>query len=83
MIKLLKLEATKPRTKHIDIRYHYARERMRSGDICVSWIPSADNTADFFTKPLARGLHEKMVRMLNLVRTGELFSSKGSVGFGL
>jgi hypothetical protein len=56
---------------------------MRSGDICVSWIPSADNPADVFTKPLARDLHEKMIRMLNLVRTGELVSSKGSVGVGL
>jgi hypothetical protein len=70
-IKLLKLEATKTRTKHIDIRYHFVRQRIKTGDILVSWIASADNTADIFTKPLAHELHVKMLGMLNLVRTGQ------------
>ncbi|KAF7761077.1 hypothetical protein Agabi119p4_10486 [Agaricus bisporus var. burnettii] len=42
------------RTKHIDIRYHFVKERTANGDIVFEYIPSSDNLADILTKPLAR-----------------------------
>ena len=42
------------RTKHIDIRYHYIRTANEQGEVSVSYIPTADMTADIFTKPLVR-----------------------------
>lgn len=40
------------RTKHIDIKYHFSRERILSGDILLSYIPTEIQQADVFTKTL-------------------------------
>ena len=36
-------------TKHIDVRYMYARELKEAGIIRVKWIPTEDNEADILT----------------------------------
>ena len=38
------------RTKHIDIRHHYVRERTEDGEVILRRIPSEDNPADLMTK---------------------------------
>ena len=40
------------RTKHIDRRHFYARELVENHVINVKYVRSAENLADFFTKPL-------------------------------
>ena len=40
------------RTKHIERRHFFIREVVESGRIVVPFVASADNLADFFTKPL-------------------------------
>ncbi|KAH9075144.1 hypothetical protein Ae201684P_003829 [Aphanomyces euteiches] len=40
------------RTKHIDVRYHFIRERIQLGDVKLKYVSSKDNVADIFTKPL-------------------------------
>ena len=40
------------RTKHIDRRHYFIRELVEDGKIVVPFVSSADNLADFFTKPL-------------------------------
>eukprot|EP00965_Chrysotila_dentata_P080917 2670793-Pleurochrysis_carterae.AAC.1 len=40
------------RTKHIHRRHFFVREKVESHDITVPFVKSADNMADFFTKPL-------------------------------
>jgi hypothetical protein len=40
------------RTKHIDIRYHFVRERVASGDIVVKWVSTVEQQADLLTKQL-------------------------------
>eukprot|EP00965_Chrysotila_dentata_P050063 1658599-Pleurochrysis_carterae.AAC.2 len=40
------------RTKHIDRRHFFVREKVETHDITVPFVTSADNMADFFTKPL-------------------------------
>ena len=42
------------RTKHIDVSYHFTRERIASKEIKVSYVPSTENLADVMTKPLPR-----------------------------
>jgi hypothetical protein len=42
------------RTKHIDVRYHYIRERVESGDVALVHVPSERQLADLMTKPLPR-----------------------------
>ncbi|KAJ8475068.1 hypothetical protein ONZ45_g15738 [Pleurotus djamor] len=40
------------RTKHIDLRYHYIRDHIESGDVECFFISGAENPADMFTKNL-------------------------------
>lgn len=40
------------RAKHINVRFHYLRERVADGDLVVSRVRSSDNTADILTKAL-------------------------------
>src|SRR5277367_1503505 len=54
------------KVKHIDIRHHYIRELLRSGIIILEQVPSADNLADLFTKPLPRDHHQRLLLALNI-----------------
>ena len=38
------------RSKAIDMRYHWIRDRVERGEYSVAWGPGADNFADYFTK---------------------------------
>ena len=40
------------RTKHIDVRFHFIRELVRSKTISVEYVPTADQHTDILTKPL-------------------------------
>ena len=40
------------RTKHIDRRHYFIRECVEDGKLRVPFVATADNVADFFTKPL-------------------------------
>lgn len=40
------------RMKHVDIRYHFLRERVNSDEIKLSYINTNNNLADIFTKAL-------------------------------
>jgi hypothetical protein len=46
------------RTKHIDIKYHYTRERVSDRTIALHYCQTKEMVADIFTKPLARPLFE-------------------------
>jgi hypothetical protein len=48
------------RTRHIDIRYFFVTDRVKSGDIRIEYCPTADMVADFFTKPLQGSLFRKL-----------------------
>ncbi|GJW51190.1 putative RNA-directed DNA polymerase [Tanacetum coccineum] len=40
------------RTKHVEIDYHFVREKVAQGDLRVQHISTHDQIADIFTKPL-------------------------------
>ena len=54
------------KVKHIDIRHHYIRELVQSGTITMEQVPSAENLADLFTKPLPRDHHHRLLDALNI-----------------
>lgn len=49
------------KVKHIDIRHHYIRELIESGSVALEQVPSTDNAADLFTKPLSRDHHHRFL----------------------
>jgi hypothetical protein len=48
------------RTKAIDMRWHWVRDRVRQGHFTVEWHPGRDNLADFFTKAHPATHHRAM-----------------------
>ena len=54
------------RTKHIDIAYHFIRERIASNEVKVIYCQTDDMLADVMTKALPRDKFEKLRSMLNV-----------------
>jgi hypothetical protein len=54
-------------TKHIEIDFHFVRERVAAGELDVRFISSNDQLADVFTKPVTRQMLDRFKTNLNLV----------------
>lgn len=78
-IQLVKNPVYHKRTKHIDIRYHFIREKTENGDIAVEYVPSEEQRADIFTKALPRERFGKLCEALNLQAWHLNHSNGGSV----
>lgn len=55
------------RTKHIEIDFHFVRERVAAGALEVRFISTDDQLADVFTKPATRQMLDRFRTNLNLV----------------
>jgi hypothetical protein len=53
-------DTSKPRTKHIAIKWHHFKDQLKAGHISLIKIPSDSNWADIFTKPLTQYKFEKL-----------------------
>ena len=62
-IKMIDNEKFSNRTKHIDVRYHFAKESIQKNQITLQYVPTDINIADMLTKPLA-GTKIKALREL-------------------
>ena len=51
-LELAKVPKMRPRTKHINIKYHHFREHVQQGTIKVEHVSTDNQIADIFTKPL-------------------------------
>ena len=54
------------RLKHIDIRFHFVREAYQSKLINLRYVPTADQVADMFTKPLSAKQFAKFRKCLQI-----------------
>lgn len=57
-IKLASNPILHRRTKHIDVRYHFIREKVLSQEIELKGIPTTNQIADIFTKALDKSKFE-------------------------
>ena len=55
------------RTKHIEVDYHFVRERVSQKQLQIKFISSKDQLADIFTKPLPLPQFETCRRNLTLL----------------
>jgi hypothetical protein len=53
-IRLVRNPEFHKRTKHIDVKYHYIRERVENREIEVTFVPTEAQLADIFTKALPK-----------------------------
>ena len=56
-----------PRTKHIDVRYHFIREHVMNGTVELHFVPSEEQTADIFTKALDESTFTRLVGKLGML----------------
>ncbi len=63
-----------PRTKHIDVRYHFIRWVVENGALQLVYCPTADMVADVLTKALPSPESQTLCRM-----SGTSRSLRGSV----
>jgi hypothetical protein len=47
------------RTRHINIRYFFVTDRVKSKEVSIEYCPTEEMDADFFTKPLQGSLFRK------------------------
>ena len=48
------------RTKHIELDYHFVREKVSAGALTTRYVPSQSQLADFFTKAVSKDTFHKM-----------------------
>ncbi len=61
------------RSKTIDMRFHWTRDRIRQQQFQVVWAPGKVNLADFFTKALPVHIHQARMHQLVQVPNPHLF----------
>jgi hypothetical protein len=55
------------KTKHIPIKYHFLREQVTNQIVQVLYIPTTEQIADIFTKPLAKTPFEYLRQKLGVI----------------
>ncbi len=54
--------STSSRTKHVDTRYHFVREYVGDGFICIVFVRPVDNVWDSFTKNVTGDIYDVHVK---------------------
>jgi len=54
------------RRKHVDIQYHFTREKILTKEIQLYHIPISDMTADILTKSLPQAKHNHCMTKLGM-----------------
>lgn len=53
-LELAKNPVHHQRSKHIDVKYHYIRSQIQNSSVILHYVPTDENIADIFTKPVNR-----------------------------
>jgi hypothetical protein len=77
IIQLARNPVFHARTKHIEVHYHFIREKVLAGEIDLIYVSTEDQVADIFTKVLGAEKHRRFHNMLGVMEL-EL-SLRGSV----
>jgi hypothetical protein len=53
-LKLVKKIVLHVRTKHIKLQHHFIQEKAQEGEIEIMYVPTIEQEANIFAKPLGR-----------------------------
>ena len=57
--EIAKVPKMRPRTKHLNIKYHHFREEVKKGTVSIYHVATGEQMADMLTKPLDEALFER------------------------
>ena len=57
------------RTKHIDVMYHFIRENVMNSTVELHFVPTEQQVADIFTKPLDESTFSRLVCELGMLNS--------------
>lgn len=80
-IRLSKNPEFHKRTKHIDVKYHFIREKVSDGEINVKYVHTGEQQADFLTKALTKEKFWYLRSLINLIEMPTRHTDSGSVGY--
>jgi len=63
-IALYKNNLVNTRSKHIDIKYHFNREKVESGEVVLQYCPTTKVCVDVMTKPLPAPQHRALTMLM-------------------
>jgi hypothetical protein len=66
-ISLSKNPVQHSKSKHIPIKYHYLRDQAENKNIKLEYVPTQEQVADIFTKPLSRDVFEYLRQKLGVI----------------
>ena len=69
-LRLMKNPEFHARTKHIEVKYHFLREKIEAGELEFKYVGTNLQCADFMTKGLGREKHLGFCRAVGLVDYG-------------
>ena len=65
-MQLAKYPVFHAHTKHIEVHYHFVRERVLSGEVELRYVHTDRQVADIFTKPLGSDKLQHFTEMLGV-----------------
>jgi hypothetical protein len=65
-LSLMQHVVASQRSKHIDVQFHFVRDRVAAGDVVFRYIESENNIADCLTKAVSADLHEGGAQYMGL-----------------
>ena len=68
-IAILNNQVQHSRTKHIDIMYHFIREHVMNDIVELHFVPTEQQLADIFTKPLDESTFSRLVCELGMLNS--------------
>ncbi|KAH8944177.1 hypothetical protein BDL97_13G095100 [Sphagnum fallax] len=66
-IQLAKNSVFHAQTKHIEVHYHFIREKVLAGEINLIYVSTKDQVVDIFTKVLGAEKHRRFCNMLGMM----------------
>ncbi len=63
-IALSKNSLVNARSKHIDIKDHFNREKVENGEVVLMYSPSAEIIADVMRKPFPAPQHRALIKLM-------------------
>ena len=70
-MRLIRNPVYHKRTKHIEIRFHFVREKFERGEIDIDYICSEYQLADILTKALPRDRFSKLRELIGIMSCKE------------